>query len=175
MRHAKIRHRLNRFTSWRKATLISLAKSLILHQSIKTTNSKAKAVKAMAEKLISLGKQNTLAARRRAFSILSEHRLVGILFDDIAVRFKDRAGGFTRIIQLGNRRGDSAQMVVLELTEIKKKERRVIKEKKELKPEEDKHPKTQPAVQEKPPQEKKAPPTFLGGIRRIFKKERDAL
>ena len=175
MRHAKAKHRLNRFTSWRKATLISLTKSLILHQSIQTTKAKAKAAQPLAERLISLGKQNTLAAKRRAFSILGEHHLVSMLFDDIAVRFKNRTGGYTRVIQLGNRRGDSASVAILELTEIKKIERRATKAKKEPKPEQDEHQKAQAPVQEKPPLEKKAPPTFLGGIRRIFKKERDAL
>jgi len=175
MRHAKKKHQLNRFTSWRKATLISLARNLILHQSIKTTKAKAKAAQSLAERLISLGKQNTLAAKRRAFSILGEHRLVSMLFNDIAVRFQHKTSGFTRVIRLGNRRGDSAILAILELTEIKKIEHRAVKEKKETKPEEDKQQKAQIPAQEKPPLEKKAPPTFLGGIRRIFKKERDAL
>jgi large subunit ribosomal protein L17 len=175
MRHAKVKYQLNRFSSWRKATLISLTKSLILHQSVRTTKTKAKATQTLAERLISLGKQNTLAAKRRAFSILGEHRLVSLLFDDIAMRFKNRTGGYTRVIQVGSRRGDGAAIAILELTEIKKKERRVHKEKKEPKPEEERQPKAEAAVQEKPPLEKKATPTFLGGIRRIFKKERDAL
>ncbi len=175
MRHAKKKHQFNRFTSWRKATLISLVKSLILHQGIKTTKVKAKAAQSLAERLISLGKQNTLAAKRRAFSILGEHRLVSMLFNDIAVRFQNKSSGFTRVIQLGNRRGDSASLAILELTEIKKVERRQAKEKKEAKPEEDKQEKAQAPAQEKPPLGKKASPTFLGGIRRIFKKERDAL
>ena len=175
MRHAKIKHQLNRFTSWRKATLISLAKSLILHQSVRTTKAKAKAAQVLAERLISLGKQNTLTAKRRAFSILGEHRLVNILFNDIAVRFPNKNAGYTRVIQLGNRRGDSAPIAILELTEIKKKERRPAKEKKEAKPEPDQQQKPQAPTKEKPPLEKKAPTTFLGGIRRIFKKERDAL
>lgn len=175
MRHKKIKHRLNRFTSWRKATLISLTKSLILHQSVRTTKARAKAAQGLAEKLISLGKQNSLVAKRRAFSILGEHRLVSLLFNDIAVRFKDKTAGFTRVIELGSRRGDCACLAILELTEIKKKERRAHKEKKEPKPEQGEQQKVAPVVQEKPPLEKKPPTTFLGGIRRIFKKERDAL
>jgi large subunit ribosomal protein L17 len=175
MRHAKAKNRLNRFTSWRKATLVSLTKSLILHQSIRTTKARAKAAQGLAERLISLGKQNSLTAKRQAFSILGEHRLVSILFNDIAARFKDKTAGYTRVIELGNRRGDSATLAILELTEIKKKERRVHKEKKEPKPEQVESQKAPSPVQEKPPLEKKAPTTFLGGIRRIFKKERDAL
>ena len=175
MRHAKVKNQLNRFTSWRKATLVSLTKSLILHQSIRTTKARARAAQGLAERLISLGKINSLAAKRRAFSILGEHRLVTMLFDDIAARFKDKASGFTRVIELGKRRGDSANLAILELTEIKKKEHRVHKEKKEPKPEQGESQKPSGPPQEKPPLEKKAPTTFLGGIRRIFKKERDAL
>ena len=175
MRHAKAKHQLNRFTTWRKATLIGLARSLILYQSVQTTKAKAKAAQVLAEKLISLGKENTLAAKRRAFSVLGEHRLVSLLFEDIAVRFKNKPSGFTRVIRLGNRRGDSASLAILELTEIKKIARRQPKEKKEPKPEQGEQQKAELPVQERPPLEKKAPPTFLGGIRRIFKKERDAL
>lgn len=176
MRHRNLKLKLNRFTSWRKSTLISLAKSLITHQSIKTTKAKAKAVKPLIEKLISLAKDNSLTAKRRAFKVLNDHHLVSALFSDIAMRFKDKAGGYTRIIGLENRRGDNAQVVILELTEIIKKKKTVIpKKEKEVKPEEEK----KPEIQEKPEatsrEPKKPTKNFLGGIRRIFKKERDSL
>jgi len=161
MRHRLKRLQLNRNTSWRKATLKSLARNLLIQQSIKTTKTKAKAVKPLADKLISLAKLNTLSARRRAFSILGEHRLVSLLFNDIGPRFKDRIGGYSRIISLGARRGDSAELVILELTEIKKKEL--------------KKPKTDVAVKQKPPITKKPPKKFLGGLRNIFKKKSDSL
>ncbi len=122
MRHRKARFQLNRFTSWRKATLISLAKSLFIHQSIKTTKTRASAVKPLVDKLIGLAKENTLAAKRRAYKILGDHKLVSLLFSDMASRFLQRQSGFTRILNLNNRRGDNARMVILELTEIKKKE-----------------------------------------------------
>jgi len=192
MRHRKARLQLNRFTSWRKATLISLARALIVHQKIKTTSAKAKAVKPFVEKLISLGKKNSLSAKRQAFKILGDHRLVSLLFKDIAVRFGNRAGGYTRILKLGWRRGDNAQLVILALTEIKEKKLRKPKveaEKKEpeknpeiLKegpikgqPAEEKKPKTEIWVKEKPPITKKPTKKFLGGLRGIFKRERDFL
>jgi large subunit ribosomal protein L17 len=169
--------------------LLSLARNLLIHQSIKTTKTKAKAVRPLIEKLISLGKENSLFARRKAYKILNDHKLVSLLFNDIAPRFNNRIGGYTRILTLGARRGDNAQIVILELTEIKKKERKLLKKEKEVKPEEEKKPqiseekpeeaekkpKTEVAVKEKPPITKKPPKKFLRGIRNIFKKERDSL
>lgn len=191
MRHAKAKLRLNRFTSWRQATLTSLAKALLIHQRIKTTDAKAKAVKPLIEKLISLGKNNSLFAKRQAYRILGDHKLVSTLFKDIAVRFANRTGGYTRILNFGFRRGDNAQLVILALTEIKEKvpkKPRAEAEKKEpqkpeiLKeefpkeqPQEEKKPKAEVAVKEKPPISKKPTKKFLGGLRRIFKKERDSL
>ncbi len=191
MRHAKARLQLNRFTSWRKATLISLANALIRHQQIKTTHAKAKAVQPLIEKLISLGKNNSLFAKRQAYRILGDHKLVSLLFNDIAPRFANRVGGYTRIINLGYRRGDNAQLVLLSLTEIKEKAPKKLEAKKEKKeagkpeilkeglvkeqsPEEQK-PKTEVALKEKPPISKKPTKNFLGGLRGIFKRERDSL
>ncbi len=180
---------LNRFTSWRKATLISLTKNLLIHQSIRTTVHKAYAVKPLIDKLISLAKENTIAAKRRAFKILSDHRLVSLLFNDIAQRFGNKVGGYTRILKLGQRRGDNAQLAILELVEIKKKERKKPKKEKEIKVEEEKKPETvkekpveeekkpraEVLVKEKPPITKKPSKKFLEGLRKIFKKGRDSL
>ncbi|MFH1202218.1 MAG: 50S ribosomal protein L17 [Candidatus Omnitrophota bacterium] len=130
MRHRVLRYRLNRFTSFRKATLKSLARAVLLNQRIKTTKTKAKAAARLVEKLISLGKADTLSAKRRAFAILTDHKLVSLLFNDIAPRFKTKKGGYTRVILWKNRRGDNAQLAVLELTEI------AIKEKSKPKPKE---------------------------------------
>ena len=121
MRHKKQRNLLNRFTSWRKSTLYSLARSLLIHQRIRTTLHRAKAVRPLAEKLISLAKLNTLAAKRQAAKILNDHQLVSMLFSDIGPRFAKRQSGYTRIINLGVRRGDDAKLVIFELTEIKEK------------------------------------------------------
>jgi len=149
---------------------------------------KAKAAKPLAERLISLTKQNSLAAKRQAFGILRDHKLVSIAFKDIGPRFANRHSGFTRIINLGKRRGDDAKIVIFELTEIKKKEAKKPKREKEVKaegikettaaPEKpigEKKPETGVAVKEKPPITKKPSKKFLGGLRRIFKKERDSL
>ena len=188
MRHRKSRLQLNRFTSWRKATLISLTKNLLAHQRIRTTIHKARTVKPLIDKLIFVAKKNTLTARRQAYKILGSHKLVSLLFNDIAPRFNNRIGGYTRILNLGSRRGDNAELVILELTEIKKKEQKKAKKEKEIKPEEkekieaikekpieEKQPKTQVAVKERPPITQKPTKGFLGGLRRIFKKERDSL
>jgi large subunit ribosomal protein L17 len=188
MRHKKSKIQLNRFTSWRKATLISLAKNLLIYQSIKTTTHKAKAVRPLIDKLITLAKKNNLAAKRRAFNILGNHKLVNLLFSDIAPRFKDKTSGFIRIIALGKRRGDNAELAILELTEIKKKEIKKPKKEKETKPieetkvqtppeepVEEKKPEPRVSVKEKHPVSEKPSKKFLGGIRNIFKKERDSL
>lgn len=191
MRHAKLRHQLNRSTSWRRATILSLAKNLIIQQSIKTTKAKALAARPLIEKLISLAKKNTLAAKRHAFKILGDHKLVSLLFSDIGPRFTKRTGGYIRILNLGQRRGDNAKMVILELTEIKKKEPKKPKKIKTLhteeitkpqapqagheeKPEE-KKPKTEVALKERPPISKKPAKKFFGGLRQIFKKKSDSL
>lgn len=171
-----MRYQLNRFTSWRKATLRNLAKSLLIHQSIKTTKTKAKAVQPLIEKLINLSKLNGLSAKRQAYKILGDHRLVSLLFNDLGKRFNHKTSGFTRILGWGARRGDNAKVVILELTEIKKKEPRKNLKEKEVKPEsKEEKPKTELAVKEKPPLTKKPYKKFLGGLRSIFKKERDSL
>lgn len=187
MRHKKSKNRLNRYTSWRTATIKSLARSIIINQSIRTTKARAKAVQPMIEKLIGLGKLNTLAAKRRAFSLLSDHSLVSLLFGEIAPRFSNRTGGYSRIIILGPRRGDNAETVLFELTEIKKKEHKKIKKEKAAERPEGPHKAQEETVEEKPHtataveekvhrhEDKKAPKKFLGGIRNIFKKERDSL
>ncbi len=185
MRHGKKRLQLNRFTSWHKATLKSLARNLLIYQSIKTTRSRAFAVKPLAEKLITLSKENTLAAKRQAFKILCDHKLVSRLFNEIGLRFKHRTGGYTRIINLGKRRGDDANMVIFELTEIIKKEIKKPKKTEEAKTKQiegtpviETAPKTEDTAKkkkEKLPESKKPAKKFLGGIRNIFKKERDSL
>lgn len=169
-----------------------MAKNLLKYQRIKTTSNRAKATRVVVEKLITLAKGKSLANKRLAYKVLCDHKLVSLLFNEIAPRFKDRTSGFTRILNLGNRRGDDAKMVVFELTQIKEPKKK-IKVVKEAKPEasqiqdeslEDKRapeikPKTETAVAEKitekHPTQKKPAKKFLGGIRSIFKKERDSL
>jgi large subunit ribosomal protein L17 len=188
MRHKKKRLQLGRFGAWRRATLKSLARSLFIHQSIRTTKSRAMAVKPLIDKLITLAKLNNLAAKRRVFKILQDHKLVNLLFNDIALRFATRQSGYTRILNLGPRRGDNAQVVLLELVEIKKKERKRLKKTKDQKLETQEA--TPEVIKEKPAEEKKRevkvvetekphnlkpPKKFLGGLRSIFKKKSDSL
>lgn len=118
MRHGIAGNRLNRQPAHRKATLKHMAKAILIKQRILTTKAKAKEGRKLIEKIITLGKKNTLAAKRRVFAMLCDHSLVSQLFDKIAPRFKNRVGGYTRIIPLATpRRGDNASMVFLELTE----------------------------------------------------------
>ncbi|MDD5044625.1 MAG: 50S ribosomal protein L17 [Candidatus Omnitrophica bacterium] len=183
MRHNKKRYQLNRFTSWHKATVNSLVRNLLIYQSIKTTQARAKAARSLAEKLISLGKENSLAAKRAAYKFLGDHRLVKLLFSDIAPRYNSRQGGYTRILPYTRRRGDDAQLVVFELTE--KKIKQIVKKAKKEKEPVSLHPQEQPkekprtsaAVEEKerPGEKQKSSKGFLKGIRGIFKKERDSL
>ncbi len=119
MRHAIAGNRLNRKSSHRKATVRDIAKSTLVRERICTTKAKAKESRKLVDQLITLGKKGTLADKRRAFAVLCDHKLVSDLFTSIAPRFKDRKGGYTRIIPIGARRGDSAEMVYLELTEKK--------------------------------------------------------
>jgi len=117
MRHQKTRHKLSRDASHRKALLANLCIEVIDHERIKTTEAKAKAVKPEIEKLITLARKGDLHARRRAISIL-QHPDKGViykLFDEIAPKYADRTSGFTRIVRLGQRRGDAAEIVQIEL------------------------------------------------------------
>lgn len=118
MRHNLSGNRLGRNSVLRKVTIRDMAKATLTHQRIETTKAKAKEARKMIERLITLGKRETLAAKRKAFSILCDHQLVSTLFNRIAPRFKSRMGGYTRIIPLSaHRRGDNASLVLLELTE----------------------------------------------------------
>lgn len=128
MRHGYAGNRLSRNRSLFKATIRDLAKATLIHQRIKTTSAKAKQARKVVEKLITLGKRGTLSDKRRAFAVLCDHNVVSNLFNQTAPLFKNRQGGYTRIIRLGTtRRGDNATEVLLELTE---KNKAVITEKK---------------------------------------------
>lgn len=117
MRHGIAGNKLSRNGSLRKATVRDIAKATLIQQRICTTHAKAKESRKMVDKLITLGKRGALADKRHAFAVLCDHKLVSNLFSKTSPRFKDRKGGYTRIIPLGNRRGDNAKLVYLELTE----------------------------------------------------------
>jgi len=114
MRHQKKTVKLGRTAEHRKALLANQVCSLIEHQRIKTTLAKAKAVRPLAEKMVTLGKQGSLHARRTALAVLRQKNAVKKLFDDIAPRSADRKGGYTRIIRLGVRKSDAAPVAFLE-------------------------------------------------------------
>jgi large subunit ribosomal protein L17 len=117
MRHRRAGKKLGRDSAHRKALYSNLAGALIEHGRIKTTVAKAKAVKPFAEQMITLGKRGDLHARRLALAELRSQDVVHQLFADVAPRFADRPGGYTRIVKLGPRLGDAAEMVYLELVD----------------------------------------------------------
>lgn len=117
MRHLKGGFKLRRNPAHRKALLRNLTASLIENNRIHTTLAKAKAVKPIVEKMITLGKRGNLADKRRAMAYLYQRKTVHILFDEVAPRFMDRNGGYTRIIKTDFRKGDGAEMAFLEFTD----------------------------------------------------------
>lgn len=117
MRHARAGKKLGRDAAHRKALYANLAGALITHGRIETTETKAKAVKAYAEQLITLGKRGDLHARRTALAELRSNDVVHRLFADVAPRFAERNGGYTRIVKLGPRLGDAAPMAYLEFVD----------------------------------------------------------
>jgi len=189
MRHRNAYKRLGRNSTLRKATIRDMAKAVILHQSIKTTEAKAKEARKLVDRLVTLGKKGDLSAKRLAYAVLCDHNLVSLLFNEIAPRFKDRNGGYTRVIKWIARRGDNAQGAILELTELKIKEKKA-KAKEEHQEKKEKEPPVKEKVSEskekidtqpRPVGEKKqikeAKPSkkFIGGFGKFFKKERDSL
>ena len=117
MRHARTGKKLGRDSSHRKALYANLACSLIEHGRIRTTEAKAKAVKPFAEQMITLGRRGDLHARRQALAVLRSQEVVHKLFSDVGPRMADRPGGYSRIVKLGPRQGDAADMVYLELVD----------------------------------------------------------
>ena len=117
MRRKVSKRKLNRTSSHRKALLANMAVALIKHEQIKTTLPKAKELAPYVEKLITLGKKGDLTARRRLYSIIPEKNWGAKVFDILAERYKERNGGYTRIMKAGFRYGDSAPMAVIELVD----------------------------------------------------------
>jgi large subunit ribosomal protein L17 len=131
MRHQKKTVKLGRTPEHRKALLVNQVCSLIEHQRIKTTLAKAKAVRPLAERMVTLGKNGSIHARRTALATLRQKRAVKKLFDDIAPRSAERNGGYTRIVKLGQRKSDSAPMAFIEWVDMAEViEQKAAKEKK---------------------------------------------
>jgi large subunit ribosomal protein L17 len=117
VRHRKAGRKLGRDTAHRKALYSNLAAALIEHGRIRTTEAKAKEVRPIVEEMITLGKRGDVAAHRQAVAFLRSKPVAHILFADVAPRFADRPGGYTRIVKIGPRQGDAAPMAYLELVD----------------------------------------------------------
>ncbi|HEU19017.1 MAG TPA: 50S ribosomal protein L17 [Deltaproteobacteria bacterium] len=115
MRHRKAVKRLGRTSSHRKALLRNMVTSLLQHEKIVTTDVKAKELRRVADKMITLGKRGTLHARRQALSYIRDREVTKKVFDELSPRYVERAGGYTRIIKLGRRVGDNAPLSQIEL------------------------------------------------------------
>jgi len=115
MRHADRSRRFNRTTSHRQAMFRNLVTSLLKHERVETTQAKAKELRSWTDKMITLGKRGDLHARRQALAVIREKTVVKKLFDEIAPRYLDRPGGYTRITKLEPRKGDAAPMSLIEL------------------------------------------------------------
>ncbi|MCE2455523.1 MAG: 50S ribosomal protein L17 [Gemmatimonadetes bacterium] len=115
MRHRKKGRQLSRTASHRKATLRNLATALFRHGRIRTTTAKAKELRGYAERLITLARRGDLHSRRLVARKIQDRDVAGRLFDEIAPRYLERPGGYTRIIKLGHRKGDAAEMSIIEL------------------------------------------------------------
>ncbi|KAA3662793.1 MAG: 50S ribosomal protein L17 [Calditrichaeota bacterium] len=145
MRHGKDHKNLGRTASHRRAMLSNLVASLFEHKQIRTTLAKAKEGRRFAERCITFGKKGTLAARRHVYKFIPQRKIIKVLFDEIAPTYTDRNGGYTRIIKLGRRKGDGAEIAILELvgyesTQLEKQEKAAEKraERKKRKEEQEK-------------------------------------
>lgn len=116
MRHLKQGRKLNRTSAHRKVLFRNLVVSLVRHGRIRTTDAKAKELRRYADRMVTLGKRGDLSARRRAFAFMRSREAVTKLFEELAPRFKDRAGGYTRVVKFGVRRGDAAPLSIVEFT-----------------------------------------------------------
>ena len=117
MRHGKRVHKLGRTAAHRKAMLRNMVTDLLRHERIETTLPKAKALKPLADKMITLAKKGDLAARRHALTVIRDKGVVHKLFTELAERYGDRTGGYVRILKLGYRRGDNAPMALVEMVD----------------------------------------------------------
>ena len=120
MRHRNANRKLSRSPSHRRAMLRNLVTSLLEHEEVRTTTAKAKEVRRVAERMITLGKRGTLASRRRALETIRSKEVAKKLFDTLAPRYGERPGGYTRIYKLGPRHGDNAEMSLIQLVDMQK-------------------------------------------------------
>lgn len=169
MRHQKSGRKLNRNSSHRQAMFRNMVVSLFRYEQIRTTLPKAKELRRFAEPLITLGKRPSLANRRLAFSRLRDRQVVGKLFDDLSVHFKDRPGGYLRILKTGYRVGDAAPMAVVQLVD-----RNIVSDSDAVAPIEKKVKKTIKSEPEKKEAKKKAAPTRKPAAKKKTAKKKTA-
>jgi len=117
MRHLKAGRKLNRTAAHRKALMRNLVTALLVREQVRTTDAKAKELRRWGDRMVTLGKKDSVHARRLAYAYLGSRKLVQRLFDEVAPRFTDRNGGYTRVLKLGPRRGDAAPVSIVEWTE----------------------------------------------------------
>lgn len=122
MRHRKAGKRLGRTSAHREAMLRNMVTSLLEHERIVTTVPKAKEARRVADRMITLAKRGDLHARRQALAVIRSKKVVAKLFDELGEEYRDRNGGYTRIVRTGNRAGDAADMAILELVNFQEKE-----------------------------------------------------
>ena len=119
MRHQKAGRRLGKNSSHRKALFRNMVTSLLEHEKIQTTDAKAKELRGIAERMITLGKRGDLHARRQALAFIRNDEVTAKLFDELADRYRERPGGYTRVIKIGHRAGDAAPQAIVELVDGK--------------------------------------------------------
>lgn len=119
MRHQKAGRKLSRTSAHRKALFRNMVTSLLEHERIQTTDAKAKELRGIADRMITLGKRGGLHARRQALAVIRNAKVTEKLFDELAERYRERPGGYTRVIKLGNRAGDAAPQSIIELVDGK--------------------------------------------------------
>ncbi|MBW2648297.1 MAG: 50S ribosomal protein L17 [Deltaproteobacteria bacterium] len=129
MRHRKAGRKLGRTSSHRRAMMRNLVTSLLEHEKIITTDAKAKELRGVADKMITLGKRGTLHARRQALSFIRSSQVTKKVFEELSSRYAERAGGYTRMVKVGNREGDDALLSVRELMPAEEKKKRTKKRK----------------------------------------------
>ncbi|MDD3295948.1 MAG: 50S ribosomal protein L17 [Candidatus Omnitrophica bacterium] len=171
MRHRKKSEKLSRSCSQRKALVRSLLRAVVINERIITTTSKAKYLRGRTDELITLAKKASLSAKRSAYRLLQDHKLVTRLFEVLGPKYKSVQGGYTRVLNLGPRKGDGANLSILEFTKMTPK----------AKPLQDKQSSKHSKISEKsqvkkaPKKEVKPKKGIMSGMKKIFKKERDSL
>jgi len=170
MRHQKKSEKFSRNRAQRKALVKSLLRALFTYERIKTTESKAKGIRPWVDRLITLAKNDTLHARRLAYKWLPDHLLVKRLFEQIAPRFKDTPGGYTRIIDIGYRAGDAAKISLMELTKLGEKKITAKAKKTKSKTEKTESAET---TQETTSQKENPKTGLIAGMKKIFKKKKE--